>query len=276
MPDPDYKWEDISLYCGDNISIMQSLAPESISLTVTSPPYDSLRQYTNDSEWSFDKFKGVAAELYRITVNGGVVVWNVADQTIEGSETGSSFRQALHFIDCGFKLADTMIYKKANPGGARGSNKTYLQCFEYMFVLSKGPIQTYNLLQDRPNKGARNGIGGGGRNPDGTIKVGRELEAFETGRRLNIWEYPTQINEWSGQHPAPFPIGLAEDHILSWSNEGDVVLDPFSGSGTTVTAALKHRRKAIGIDVSTQYTELARDRVQVAMNEKDSLAMFGL
>ena len=134
------------IYCEDNVSCMKTFKNGCVDLTVTSPPYDYLRDYTNESEWTFEKFKEIAQQLYRITKDGGVVVWNVADQTIDGDETGTSFKQALYFKEIGFKLADTMIYKKQNPGGARGSNKTYIQSFEYMFVFSKGKLLTHTPL----------------------------------------------------------------------------------------------------------------------------------
>lgn len=264
----------IDLHCGDNLNIIQTIASESISLTVTSPPYDSLRDYTGEADWTFAKFKSLASELYRVTLTGGAVVWNVCDQTVNGSESGSSFRQALHFMECGFLLADTMIYKKANPGGARGSNKTYIQCFEYMFVFSKGPLRTYNLIKDRPNKSPGLRVGGGKRKRDGSLGATVLYDTAEYGRRFNIWEYPTQTDEFSGQHPAPFPYGLAEDHVLSWSQPGDVIFDPFSGSGTTLAAAYQNDRRAIGIEISGEYCQIARDRLDRIEREKDSLALF--
>lgn len=276
MRSPFFDHSGIQLFVDNNIDFVRSMPEASIDLTVTSPPYDALRSYTNEADWTFDKFKALAEELYRVTKPGGVVVWNVNDQTIDGSETGSSFRQALFFMDCGFKLADTMIYKKANPGGARGSNKTYIQCFEYMFVFSKGPLATYNLIKDRPNKRPGAQKGGGRRNKDSSIGQTVIYESEEHGRRFNIWEYPTQGDEFSVQHPAPFPLGLAEDHILSWSNEGDTVLDPFSGSGTTALASLKNNRLAIGVDVSEEYTKIAASRLQEAAKVKEDLGLFGL
>lgn len=264
----------LSLVCCDNIQYSKTLDKNSIQLTVTSPPYDNLRNYTgSECLWDMSKTRELAVELLRITRDGGVVVWNTCDQTVDGSESGSSFRQALCFMECGFLLADTMIYKKINPGGARGSNKTYLQCFEYMFVFSKGKIGTHNLLKDRLNKFVGSGKGGGRRNRDGSVSNTKMLKSEEFGRRTNIWEYATTSrDEFSKKHPAPFPYALAEDHILSWSNEGDVVFDPFSGSGTTCLAAIKNNRTAIGVDVSEEYCEIARQRLE----KDESLAMFGL
>lgn len=97
---------------GDCVELMKEIPDDFIDLTVTSPPYDNLRDYNNEMTWNFEKFKEVAKELFRITKPGGVVVWVVGDATIKGSETGTSFRQALFFKDCGFNLHDTMIYKK--------------------------------------------------------------------------------------------------------------------------------------------------------------------
>lgn len=273
---PFYSEDGANLYVGNNIEFIKSLDDDSVDLTVTSPPYDALRNYTNEADWTWDKFEAVASGLYRITKPGGVVMWNVNDQTSDGSESGSSFRQALFLMDCGFKLADTMIYKKANPGGARGSNKTYIQCFEYMFLFSKGPLKTYNLIKDRPNK--RPGVqkGGGKRNKDSSIGSTVAYESEEFGRRFNLWEFATQTDEYSSQHPAPFPLKLAEDHVLSWSNEGDVVFDPFSGSGTTALAAIINNRQAIGVDISEEYTKIAASRLQEAAKARQSLSLFGL
>lgn len=264
----------ISLHVQDCVSFTSSLPESSVNLTVTSPPYDDLRSYTGDGQWNFEQFAALAEQLYRVTADGGVVVWNVSDQTKDGSESGSSFRQALHFMQVGFKLADTMIYKKANPGGARGSNKTYIQCFEYMFVFSKGKLTTYNLLQDRPNKRPGTQKGGGRRNKDGSVAETVAYTSSEFGRRFNLWEYPTQPDEYSAKHPAPFPLQLAVDHILSWSNEGDLVFDPFLGSGTTATAALLNKRRCIGVDVSDEYAAIAAARVRAAIAEESGKEFF--
>ena len=268
---PFYSAEDISIYNADTVDFMKSIDDGSIDLTVTSPPYDALRDYTSESSWTWEKFQAVALDLHRITKTGGAVVWNVTDQTHQGSESGSSFRQALFFMECGFKLADTMIYKKANPGGARGSNKTYTQCFEYMFVLSKGDLKKHNLIKDRPNKRPGKQSGGGRRNKDSTIAKTTVYESEEFGRRFNIWEYATQTDKFSGQHPAPFPIKLAEDHIISWSDPGDMIFDPFSGSGTTMVAAWRQKRRGIGVDISADYSELAEKRLKAEIELKNSL-----
>lgn len=251
----------VELLHADCVDAVQAMEDDFIDLTVTSPPYDCLRHYTNEGEWNFKKFEQLAKELFRVTKAGGVVMWNVADQTIKGSETASSFKQALFLMECGFNLVDTMIYQKANPGGARGSNKTYTQAFEYMFVLSKGPLKTFNLICDRPNKWAGEAKAGGGRTTDGRVRPTRTIVTKAFGKRSNIWTYPTQQDEWSKQHPAAMPLAMAEDHIKSWTNAGDMVFDPFCGSGTTGLAAAKLGRDFVGSDVSEEYLNIAEQRL---------------
>ena len=246
---------------GDCLELMKDIPDESIDLTVTSPPYDNLRTYNgNISQWSFEKFKEIAKELHRVTKLGGTIVWIVGDATINGCETGTSFTQALYFKEIGFNLLDTMIYEK-NGCGACGSNKCYIQNFEYMFILTKGNLKTFNLIYDRKNKLVGKQIVNGNRTiftKDNGLKY-REIETKEFGRRFNIWKYnQTQGHDiFSKQHPAPFPINLAEDHILSWSNKGDTVLDPFMGSGTTGIACKNLDRNFIGMELDEKYFNIA-------------------
>ena len=227
----------------------------SIDLTVTSPPYDNLRSYNG---YSFD-FEAVAKELYRITKDGGVVVWVVGDATIDGSETGTSFRQALFFKEIGFNLHDTMIYQKHNFSNP--SSNRYHQIFEYMFVFSKGKPKTFNALKDRPNVEAGK-IGSWGKNTsrqvDGTMVERKRKVNTEFGMRYNIWRIKTEMKPL---HPAPFPEELVEGHVLSWSNPGDVVYDPFMGSGTTAKVAIETGRKYLGSEISSEYWEIAQKRI---------------
>ncbi len=250
------------IICGDCDEIMKSWPDECIDLTVTSPPYDNLRDYRG---YTFD-FESIARELYRVTKPGGVVVWVVGDGSVNGSETGTSFRQALYFKDvCGFKLHDTMIYKKK---ASRFPNiNRYYQVFEYMFVFSKGRPKTVNLIRDKRNLCFGSAISGADRKKDGTLKERRKGIVSKLGVRSNIWEYPTgwlisARDEIAFQHPAIFPEQLAADHIISWSNHGDIVLDPMCGSGTTCKMALKLGRRFIGIDIAEEYCEIARKRVE--------------
>lgn len=240
---------------------METMNAESVDLTVTSPPYDDLRDYNG---YAFD-FESIARQLCRVTKEGGVVVWVVADRTKEGDESGTSFRQALYFKEIGFKLFDTMIYAKTStrPTGFKG----YSQNFEYMFIFSKGTPKTINLIKDKINKSFGRTERVKHRLPNGKL-IKREYKSREKHqKRTNIWEYltgstHTSKDKFAYVHPAIFPEKLAEDHILSWSNAGDLVFDPMCGSGTVGKMALKHNRRFIGIDCSEEYIEIARQRLK--------------
>ena len=253
-----------TLYIGDNVSVMRKHIPNnSVQLTVTSPPYDNLRKY-NGFTWDFE---AVARELFQVTKQGGVVVWVVADATVNGSETGTSFKQALYFKECGFNLHDTMVYEKAGTG-ACGSNLAYWQTWEYMFVFAKGrPSVVNRLKQANLSAGAVSGrkrLNTSEGNRTETKTEGRVCTEF--GVRSNIWRY--NVNKFGMDylfpHPAKFPFKLAEDHILSWSNPGDLVIDPFSGSGTTGKMAVNNNRDFIGIEISSEYISIAAHRIPTA------------
>lgn len=245
------------IYNADCLEIMGQMPDKCVDLTVTSPPYDNLRTYDG---FVFD-FENTAKQLYRITKDGGVVVWVVGDATINGSETGTSFKQALFFKECGFNLHDTMIYLKdqlAFPDSTR-----YFNAFEYMFVFSKGKLLTFNPIQDRENKSCGRVIHGSNRQPDGTLKpLYRNGETIKKmGTRWNYWLIYNQKRGIETQHPAIFPEKLANDHIISWSNVGDIVFDPFMGSGTTAKMAIRNGRNFIGIEVSPKYCDIAQKRI---------------
>tara|TARA_R110001606_G_C15195298_1_gene631016 strand:- start:37 stop:825 length:789 start_codon:yes stop_codon:yes gene_type:complete len=243
------------------LDTMARMEDNFIDLTVTSPPYDDLRTYNG---YSFD-FESIAKELYRVTKQGGVVVWIVGDATVKGSETGTSFKQALFFKECGFNLHDTMIYQKKGAG-AVGSNKCYIQNFEFMFVFSKDKIKNTNLIYDRENKKVCTTITNGNRTIDNadTERKYRTITTKKLGRRFNIWEVEQRNNQdkYHKLHPAPFPEQLANDHILSWSNEGDIVYDPFMGSGTTAKMAKINNRNWIGSEISEEYCYIANERIK--------------
>lgn len=247
---------------GNNVEIMETMPADYIDLTVTSPPYDNLRDYKG---YSFD-FENVVKELYRVTKPGGVVVWVVSDATKNGSESGTSFKQALYFMEIGFNLHDTMIWTKTG-GGAIGSNKTYTQNFEYMFIFSKGKIKTFNLIKDVLNKSyvenADSKVVQGRRRKDGTLKTETRKPPSKYSKRNNYWYVaPQKSFKTDGKdHPAVFPEQLASDHILTWSNENEIVFDPFGGSGTTAKMAKVNKRKYIHLDVSQEYNELAKKRL---------------
>ena len=248
----------VTLWHGDCLELMKDIPDGSVDLTVTSPPYDNLRTYNgNIDQWSFEKFKEIAKELYRVTANGGVVVWIVADATINGSETGTSFRQALWFMNLGFNLHDTMIWEKTG-NGCLGSQNAYGQVFEYMFVFSNGKIKTHNLIKDRENKIKSGTVKVNARLIDGK-GYSRVVERKPFGKRNNIWRINQQQKS---EHPAPFPEQLAKDHIISWSNEGDTVLDCFMGSGTTGKMAVLNNRQFIGIELDEGYFNIAKERIE--------------
>ena len=254
------------VYNEDCLKTMRDMPDGAIDLTITSPPYDEMRVYSGND---FNQFEAIAHELYRITANGGVVVWVIGDQTIKGSESGTSFRHALCFKDeVGFNLFDTMIYQKP-PRGAVGNNKTYWQSFEYMFVLSKGQPKTINLIKDRENKDARGGDKGTKRLVDGSLLPVKRAGYEKMGRRTNIWQYligkgHSASDNIAHDHPAIFPESLARDHIISWSNRGDVVYDPFMGSGTTALMAEETGRQWLGSEISAEYCAVANKRLSNA------------
>jgi site-specific DNA-methyltransferase (adenine-specific) len=260
---------------GNSVELMKVIPDNSIDLTVTSPPYDNLRTYNNEikDDVKFDEFSfpfiDMVKELHRITKDGGIVVWVVNDQVKKGGESGSSFKQALKFQELGFKIYDTMIYHK--NGSSFPETARYCQVFEYMFVFLKGDRpKTVNLLKDKVNKwaGAFNFGQRSGRLKNGEIKKRTSFAIGEYGYRYNVWYinngagYTTK-DKYAYEHPAMFPESLAEDHILSWSNEGDVVLDPMCGAGTTCKMAKLNNRIYIGIDITEPYVKIAEQRVNV-------------
>lgn len=244
-------------YNMDCLEGMSQLPDESIDLTVTSPPYDNIRDYHG---FVFDYEKTIR-ELYRVTKSGGVVVWVVADQTQNGSETGTSFRQALFAKECGFNLHDTMIWEKESCAFPEATR--YYPVFEYMFIWSKGPPKTFNPINDRLNKYAGEKVHGTFRNADGTLRerssTWKETVCKDYGCRFNVWQINTEKQNKTG-HPAVFPIQIPMDHIKSWSNEGDVVLDPFLGSGTTRIAAWDLNRDFIGFEIDKTYFQKQEER----------------
>jgi site-specific DNA-methyltransferase (adenine-specific) len=247
------------IYQQDCVAFMKSMEREFVDLTVTSPPYDNLRNYNG---YHFD-YEGVAKELYRVTKVGGIVVWVVGDKIKKGNKSLTSFRQALFFQECGFNVHDVMIYQKKNTPFMRSN--AYTNAYEFMFVFSKGSPKVFNPLKEKTvrqgfemvvhNKGA----------DAVNKKVLKELKPEKT--KTNIWSYAVGLHGSTSdreafKHPAIFPEKLAEDHILSWSNEGDIVFDPMCGSGTTLKMAKKHNRFYLGCDISSEYVEIAKKRVE--------------
>jgi len=256
---------------GDCLELMASIPDGSIQLAVTSPPYDNLRTYNGKLEWNEQIWEGVLRELFRVSDTGGVVVWIVNDATINGSETGSSFKQALYAMECGFNLHDTMIWEK--PHFSNPSKTRCHQVFEYMFVFSKGVPATFRQIRDVPIKYGKPVGKSSQRHRDGstTNKETTTQSTGEFGGRKNVWKKNTVGQENFGkkqEHPAAFPLSLITDHLLSWSCEGDYVLDPFMGSGTTGVACINTGRMFIGIEKDEGYFNLAQQRIAQAQQEK--------
>lgn len=247
------------VYCKDCIDLMKEMDEGIVDLTVTSPPYDSLRNYKG---YSFD-FASIAKGLFRVTKKGGIVVWVVGDKIKNGDRSLTSFRQALYFQEIGFNVHDVMIYKKRNTPFMRSN--AYTNCYEFMFVFSKGKVNTFNPIMEK------------------TVRQGLEMMPFNKGpeainqktlkelkpqkTKNNIWEYAvglggTTNDKEAFQHPAVFPERLAQDHIISWTNPGDLVFDPMCGSGTTLKMAKKNNRQYIGCDISKEYVALTKNRLE--------------
>ena len=253
------------IYNENCLDTMARMSDNFIDLTVTSPPYDNLRDYNG---YSFD-FENIAKELYRVTKIGGVVVWVVGDATVNGSESGTSFKQALYFKECGFNLHDTMIYRKLNYLPI--TTNRYEPQFEYMFILTKSKLKTFNPIKKR-NK--TSGLRGGSHRHNG-----KDLEPLHTkngivneiGIKTNVWDIAcgsmNSKDKISFKHPATFPEKLAADHIYSWSNEGDLVYDCFMGSGTTAKMSHIHNRNWIGSELSKEYFNIANDRLKSYLNQ---------
>lgn len=247
------------IYNENCLITMANMPDNFVDMTLTSPPYDQIREYNG---YSFD-FESVAKQMFRITKNGGVIVWIVGDATISGSETGTSFKQALYFKEIGFNLHDTMIWNKGCFSAVGALKSRYAPVFEYMFVLSKGKIKSFNPIKDRKTLHGGKKVNGTVRNSDGSMKpFCKEVIIKEFGQRYNIWDISPQRQRGKNVHPAPFPETIAKDHILSWSNENELIYDPFMGSGTTAKMAKLNNRNYIGSEISKEYCEIIEKRLQ--------------
>jgi DNA modification methylase len=243
------------IFVEDCLETMKRMSNDFVDLVVTSPPYDDLRTYNG---YSFD-FESVAFNLFRVLKPGGVVVWIVGDATVNGSESGTSFRQALGFIEAGFRLHDTMIWRKTNPM-PKVKTKRYFDCFEYMFVFSKGQPKSFNPIMQETKFGGKVYSSTAKKISKGMEREQKTFVLHDVRFKDNIWDFAVAQNKTS--HPAVFPENLVSDHILSWSGAGDVVYDPFMGSGTTAKAALKLDRRFIGSEISAEYVEIARKQIE--------------
>lgn len=262
------------IVCGDNAEVLSGFPAECVDLVVTSPPYDSMRTY-GDHGWNFD---ALSHQLKGVLKPGGVLVWIVGDKTTGSNESGTSMRQALHLRSIGLNLHDTMIYEKSGAFERHG-HKTYPQAFEFMFVFAKGQPKTFNIIRDQQNAKAGAKHKPWLRQQDGSMKRGPSWgkEIREVGARTNIWRYNTgwtsAEEKLAFEHPAIMPEALAADHIASWSNPGDVVLDPFAGSGTTLKAAKALNRQWCGIEINPEYCAIAEARLSQDVLQLETCAM---
>lgn len=260
-----------NIYCCDCLDFMQTIEDDFVDLVVTSPPYDDLRDYKG---YLFN-YQQIAKELYRIIKPGGVVVWVVGDKIKKGNKSLTSFKHALAFQEVGFNVHDTMIYRKKNTPFMRSN--AYTNCFEFMFVFSKGSPKTFNPLKERTARSGMEMLVHNKKSDGINKKILGRLNEEKT--KTNIWEYAvglggTTNDKIAFNHPAVFPEKLAQDHILSWSNEGDLVFDPMCGSGTTCKMALINNRNYLGCDIAQEYVDIAIERVNHYLNKDMQLSIF--
>jgi len=237
---------------------MQNMPDNYVDYVITSPPYDDIRNY-NGYQFEFEK---IAKELFRITKQGGIIIWVVADATINGSETGTSFKQALFFIEIGFRLHDTMIYYKNNPMPQTGNR--YHQHFEYMFAFSKGSPKTFNPITEPTKYQGLANMKNRGQN--GSLDY-EKVERTKEKKVGNVFFYSvgggiSTKDKIAYNHPAIFPEKLVADQIKTWTNENDLVYDPFMGSGTTAKIAHLLKRRWIGSEISEEYVKISEERLK--------------
>jgi len=264
------KIEPVLLHGDCRKYLFDFIEADSIDLTVTSPPYDNLRTYNNSSTWGWAEFSAIAAGLWRVTKPGGVVVWVVGDATSEFCESLSSFNQVKMFNKCGFNVLDTMVWEKPNYAPGYPTLRRYDNVFEYMFILSKGKPKTFNLICDKPKKESskqRAKYKTTYAKQDTRVESGPTANGKDFCRRTNLWSIPNG-QQRGLNHPAPFPEQLAHDHIISWSNPGDVVLDCFAGSGTTGIMAYEAGRKCILIEIDETYCDIIKERFSKRFNKE--------
>lgn len=265
-----YSNNGIDIYNINCLDYLKNIEDNTIKFTLTSPPYDNIRNYNG---YSFP-FEDIAKELWRTTKSGGVVAWNVADATINGSETGTSMRQALFFMSLGFRLHDTMIYAKKNPMPAGVSSKRYHQAWEYIFILSKDAPETFNPIMVKAKFGHLD-ANMKHRGKNGEIEY-KKTKRNEYTKVRNVFEYSiggghSTKDKIAFQHPAIMPEQLAADMITTWTNEGDSVFDPFTGSGTTAKMCLVLNRKFFGTEMSKEYCDISKMRIESYINKDSKL-----
>lgn len=256
----------VNLFHGDCRELLDGMIQNNliVNMVMTSPPYDNIKNYDNTNAWDFEVFKSVADRLYKVVCNGGVIIWVVADKTDKGSESGTSMKQALYFKEIGFNIHDTMIYRKINYMPL--NHNRYEQAWEYMFCFSKGKPNTFNPIKI-PCKYAGTEKWGATRfyktDDDELTNVGDKKIIHDEKLHENVFEYRIgSTNETKKfKHPAMYPLQLVKDQIQSWTNEGDIVLDPFMGAGTTGQACVELNRNFIGCEIVDKYFNMCQERL---------------
>jgi len=242
VPMPSKGWVD-RIYCQSSESM--PLPDNSVALAFTSPPYNVGKDYEEDI--SLEDYLGmvarVAHEVYRVLKPGGRYVVNIANLGRKPYIPMHAFFHQVH-SQAGFLPAGEIIWQKAS--GARGScawgswrsakSPRLRDIHEYLLVFAK-------QLFSRLDKGVSD----------------MNAEEFMDAT-LSVWQIRPESARNVG-HPAPFPIALAARVIKLYSYVGDVVLDPFAGSGTTCVAAIMLKRHYVGFDVDPGYCEIARNRI---------------
>ena len=248
----------------DNLAAMAEMPAKSVKFCLTSPPYDALRVYDGQPVDGFD-FVATAKELARLMADDGVINWIVADQVVDGSETGNSLRQALHFRDVlGFKM-NTIYFVKTNPTPNK-PRKSLTPQVEYWFTFYRETPQAISWLQE-PSKFAGKSTNGSNGRTDGWTKAKNRV--IKDMKRAGNFRQYTVGKDDTGPHPAPFPLALAIDAIYMFGQEAPFIFDPFMGSGTTAVASEYVGLPWLGFDTGEMYCQWTNKRV-------DKFRMMGL
>lgn len=250
------------LLTGDACEILPTIRESSVDLTVFSPPYDGLRDYKGKP--SFD-MAVLGREILRVTKEGGVCCMVIQDATKNGAKSLTSFRTACLFADLGWRLFECCIYSRAGVPGAWWT-KRFRVDHEYIFIFTRGDglprrFDKTSLMVESKYAGIT--AGGTKRTTKGDFVAIKKTVISPLKCRGTIWHYAasnTERNKTKSEHPATYPDSLARDIISCFSKEGDLVLDPMMGSGTTGIASVNMGRRFLGIEISVQYMEIAKRR----------------
>jgi len=260
---------------GDAAAVLDRIRPKSVELILTSPPYNIGKIYERGRRLSLEQYlvwlRPIAAKLVDKLVDGGSLCWQVGNYVKDGEVFPLDVYFYQIFRDLGLKLRNRIIwhFNFGLHAQLRLSGR-----YETLLWFTKGDKYTFNvdairvpqLYPGKRHSGAKGDLVGMpsgnplGKNPSDVW----EFSAEEAFKEDTIWELPNvkANHPEKTMHPCQFPSELAERCILAFTSEGDRVLDPFSGAGTTVVAAERHKRIGLGIDKSSDYVRLAKDRLK--------------